>query len=144
MNILTGYLLVTGGLTGGLRVVRGVVRGAGRALAGDARGALAEAAGGLIAPGAQVSREARLLVTDALEAAQALTDGGEREESDPTRSVAEIVNRLKGFSSRHLRREFASLRSRLPCLWSRSYYAGTVGAVSESAIRRYIESQKGK
>ena len=65
-------------------------------------------------------------------------------ESDPTRSVAEIVNRLKGFSSRHLRREFASLRSRLPCLWSRSYYAGTVGALSESAIRRYIESQKGK
>ena len=65
-------------------------------------------------------------------------------ESDPTRPVAEIVNRLKGFSSRHLRREFASLRSRLPCLWSRSYYAGTVGALSESAIRRYIESQKGK
>jgi putative transposase len=65
-------------------------------------------------------------------------------ESDPTRSVAEIVNRLKGFSSRFLRREFAALRSRLPCLWSRSYYAGTVGAVSESVIRRYIESQKGK
>ena len=65
-------------------------------------------------------------------------------EADPTRCVAEIVNRLKGFSSRHLRREFASLRSRLPCLWSRSYYAGTVGAVSESVIRRYIESQKGK
>jgi putative transposase len=65
-------------------------------------------------------------------------------ESDPTRSVAEIVNRLKGFSSRFLRREFASLRSRLPCLWSRSYYAGTVGAVSEAVIRRDIESQKGK
>src|SRR3954453_22320369 len=47
-------------------------------------------------------------------------------EADPTRCVAEIVNRLKGFSSRFLRREFASLRSRLPCLWSRSYYAGTV------------------
>jgi putative transposase len=65
-------------------------------------------------------------------------------EADPTRSVAEIVNRLKGFTSRFLRREFPTLRSRLPCLWSRSYYAGTVGAVSESVIRRYIESQKGK
>ena len=65
-------------------------------------------------------------------------------ESDPTRSVAEIVNRLKGFTARFLRREFPALRSRLPCLWSRSYYAGTVGTVSEAVIRRYIESQKGK
>ena len=63
MTILTGYFLSAGGLTAGLRVVRGAVRGAGRALAGDARGALAEAAGGLIAPAAQVSREARLLIT---------------------------------------------------------------------------------
>ena len=78
-NILTGYFLIAGGLTAGLRVVRGAVRGAGRALAGDARGALAEAAGGLIAPGAQVSREARLLVADALEAAEALTDGADQE-----------------------------------------------------------------
>jgi putative transposase len=65
-------------------------------------------------------------------------------ESDPTRSVAEIVNRLKGFSSRFLRREFGALRSRLPCLWSRSYYAGTVGSVRDSVIRRYIANQKGK
>ena len=28
-------------------------------------------------------------------------------------------------------------------LWSRSYYAGSVGAVSESVVRRYIEAQKG-
>ncbi len=47
-------------------------------------------------------------------------------ESDPTLS-AEIVNRLKGRSSRVLRQEFPTLRSRLPTLWSRSYYAGTVG-----------------
>jgi REP element-mobilizing transposase RayT len=35
------------------------------------------------------------------------------------------------------------LRSRLPTLWSRSYYAGSVGAVSEAVVRRYIEAQKG-
>jgi putative transposase len=64
-------------------------------------------------------------------------------EADPTLSVAEIVNRFKGRSSRVLRQEFASLRSRLPTLWSRSYYAGSVGAVSEATIRRYIEAQKG-
>ena len=34
-------------------------------------------------------------------------------EADPTLSVAEIVNRFKGRSSRILRREYASLRSRL-------------------------------
>ena len=64
-------------------------------------------------------------------------------EADPTLSVAEIVNRFKGRSSRVLRQEFAALRSRLPTLWSRSYYAGSVGAVSESVVRRYIEAQKG-
>jgi putative transposase len=64
--------------------------------------------------------------------------------SDPTRCVAEIVNRLKGFTSRLLRQEFPSLRSRLPTLWSRSYYAGTVGHVSEATVQRYIASQKGK
>lgn len=65
-------------------------------------------------------------------------------ESDPIYSVAEIINRLKGASSRILRSEFPALRSRLPTLWSRSYYAGTVGAVSDAVVRRYIESQKGK
>ena len=64
-------------------------------------------------------------------------------ESDPTLCVAEIVNRFKGRSSHVLRQEFPSLRSRLPTLWSRSYFASTVGAVSEQTIRRYIEAQKG-
>ena len=38
-----------------------------------------KAAGGLIAPAVGAYHEAGLLVADALEAAQALTDGGERE-----------------------------------------------------------------
>ncbi len=59
--------------------------------------------------------------------------------SDPTRCVAEIVNRLKGASSRILREEFPHLKSRLPTLWSRSYYAGTVGHVSEATVVKYIE-----
>ncbi|ADJ29401.1 IS200/IS605 family transposase [Nitrosococcus watsonii] len=65
-------------------------------------------------------------------------------ESDPRWCVAEIVNRFKGRSSRVLRSEFPVLRSRLPTLWSRSYYAGTVGRVSEATVRRYIENQVGK
>src|SRR5512135_3532685 len=55
-------------------------------------------------------------------------------ESDPTRCVAEIVNRLKGFTSRVLRQEHPSLRSRLPTLWSRSYFAASIGHVSAATI----------
>lgn len=62
----------------------------------------------------------------------------------PTEAIQHIVNQLKGNSSRILRIEFPELRSKLPCLWSRSYYAGTVGHVSEYTVRRYIEAQKGK
>lgn len=65
-------------------------------------------------------------------------------ETGPTVHVAEIANRFKGATSRTLREEFPSLRSRLPTLWSRSYFAATVGAVSEATIRRYIADQKGK
>jgi putative transposase len=65
-------------------------------------------------------------------------------ESDPTRCVAEIVNRLKGYTSRVLRQEFPGLRSRLPTLWSRSYYAGSVGHVNAATVAHYIANQKGK
>jgi putative transposase len=65
-------------------------------------------------------------------------------EADPVLCVAEIVNRIKGRSSRLLREEFPTLRSRLPTLWSRSYYAGSVGHVSNKTVRAYIEAQKGR
>ena len=64
-------------------------------------------------------------------------------DAGPTMHPAEIVNRFKGGSSKIMRDEFPVLRSRLPTLWSRSYFAATVGTVSEATIRRYIESQKG-
>jgi putative transposase len=65
-------------------------------------------------------------------------------ESDPTRCVAEMAARFKGFTSHVLREEFNFLRSRLPTLWSRRYFAATVGSVTETAVRKYIEGQKGK
>jgi putative transposase len=65
-------------------------------------------------------------------------------ESNPTHCVAEIVNRLKGYTSRVLREEFPSLRSRLPTLWSRNYIASSIGHVSAATIERYIAEQKGK
>lgn len=62
--------------------------------------------------------------------------------ANPTLAVQHIVNQLKGYTSVVLRREFPKLKSRLPCLWSRSYYCETIGHISEETIIRYIEEQK--
>ena len=57
-------------------------------------------------------------------------------------SVHRIVSQLKGFSSFKLRDEFKELRTKLPCLWTRSYYVGSVGHASEETVKKYIENQK--
>ena len=45
-------------------------------------------------------------------------------------------------ASRLLREEFPWLRSRLPSLWTRSYFLCSVGHISEDTITRYIQAQK--
>jgi putative transposase len=55
-----------------------------------------------------------------------------------------IVSQLKGFTSFTLRNEFPKLKSRLPTLWTRSYYCETIGHISESTIKKYIDEQKNK
>lgn len=62
---------------------------------------------------------------------------------DPQFGIHRLVKRLKGVSSRHLRQEFDSLRSRLPTLWTHSYFVCTVGVEPRSAVRLYVESQQG-
>ena len=62
--------------------------------------------------------------------------------SKPTYSPHFIVQQFKGYSSRILREEFAELRSRLPSLWTRSYFCESVGCISADTIIRYIENQK--
>jgi putative transposase len=61
----------------------------------------------------------------------------------PTDTPHLVVRALKGRSSRLLRQEFASLRRRLPTLWTRSYFCATAGNVSAATIQRYISAQKG-
>lgn len=61
----------------------------------------------------------------------------------PTLAPTQIAHRLKGATSHTLRKEFPALRSRLPSLWTHSFYVGTTGAVSGEAVRKYIEAQKG-
>ena len=76
MHYFLGYLMVVGGVSAGLQVTRGVVRGAGRLLGGDARGALAEVAGGVAAPVRTVCHEACKLAADVFIAATAISGGG--------------------------------------------------------------------
>lgn len=59
----------------------------------------------------------------------------------PAVPPSRIANQFKGFTSRVLRSEFRHLRSRLPTLWSKSFFVASVGRVSEDAIRRYIDEQ---
>lgn len=61
---------------------------------------------------------------------------------DPTFGIHRVVWRMKGRSSHHLRREFPSLRSRLPTLWNNSYFASTTGGAPLSIVKQYIQSQK--
>ena len=53
-----------------------------------------------------------------------------------------IVNQMKGYTSHVLRERHDCLRSRLPTLWTRSYYIGSAGVVSQETIMKYIENQK--
>lgn len=62
--------------------------------------------------------------------------------SKPTYAIHFVINQLKGYSSICLRNEFPWLRSRLPSLWTRSYFVESVGHISEKTVRRYIENQK--
>ena len=63
-------------------------------------------------------------------------------ESDPTEAPQRLANQFKGYTSHRLREKYPHLRSRLPSLWSRSYYVGSVGQVSEETVRDFIEAQK--
>lgn len=60
----------------------------------------------------------------------------------PTLAPHYIVQQLKGYTSRILRKEYKELRTIIPTLWTRSYYCESVGHISEETIKRYIEDQK--
>lgn len=63
-------------------------------------------------------------------------------EADPQFGIAKVVRYMKGRSSRFLRQEFPWLKSRLPTLWTNSYFVSTVGGSPLSVIKEYIENQK--
>jgi putative transposase len=61
---------------------------------------------------------------------------------DPQFGIHRVVKAIKGRSSRLLRQEFSALRTRLPTLWTNSYFVATTGGAPLAIIKRYIERQK--
>jgi putative transposase len=60
----------------------------------------------------------------------------------PTDPASEVVRQVKAYSSRILRQRYPELL-KLPSLWTRSFFAASVGNVSQATIARYIAAQKG-
>lgn len=62
----------------------------------------------------------------------------------PTVQLSKLVNSLKGVSSRRLRQDFPALQKHYhkQTLWSRSYFAGSVGGAPLSVLKTYIQNQR--
>lgn len=63
-------------------------------------------------------------------------------EVDPQYGIHRAVRLIKGRSSRLLRGEYPWLKSRLPTLWTNSYFVSTVGGTPLKTVKQYIENQK--
>jgi REP-associated tyrosine transposase len=64
----------------------------------------------------------------------------------PNQEVSQIVQWLKGISSRVLLQEFPHLRKKFwgRHLWARGYLAVSSGTITDEMIREYIEEQEGE
>jgi putative transposase len=76
-------------------------------------------------------------------------EGRERRISDylllevhPQFGVHKAVKTIKGKTSRILRQEFPWLTTKLPSLWTNSYFCSTVGGAPLNIVKQYIENQK--
>ncbi|GEM87961.1 IS200/IS605 family transposase ISH22 [Meiothermus granaticius NBRC 107808] len=60
---------------------------------------------------------------------------------DPDMAPSQVMHRLKGYTSRVLRKEYPHL-IRLPALWTRSFLVSTAGMSSSKTVEQYIAAQK--
>jgi len=63
-------------------------------------------------------------------------------EVDPQFGIHKLIKKIKRRSSRFLRTEFPFLRTRIPTLWTHSYFVSTVGGAPLDVIKKYIQDQK--
>ena len=62
---------------------------------------------------------------------------------EPKYPVTKIVGRIKGYTSRVLRREFFGLM-KIKSLWTSSKFVASTGGVTLEALKEYVEGQKYK
>lgn len=63
-------------------------------------------------------------------------------EVHPQFGIHKAIKTIKGKMSRILRQEFPWLKTKLPTLWTNSYFCATVGGAPLSIVKQYIENQK--
>ncbi len=63
-------------------------------------------------------------------------------EVDPQYGIHRTVKQFKGVTSRMIRSEFPWVKSKIPTLWTNSYFLSTVGGAPLADIKKYIENQK--
>jgi len=63
-------------------------------------------------------------------------------EVDPQFGVHKVIKTIKRKTSRILRKEFKELTTKLPTLWTNSYFISTVGDAPLAIIKQYIQGQK--
>ena len=61
---------------------------------------------------------------------------------DPQYGIHRFIKNVKGLSSRLLRKEFKHLTTKLPTLWTNSYFVSTAGRAPLKTIQKYIANQK--
>jgi len=60
----------------------------------------------------------------------------------PQLGVHKVIKRIKGRSSNILRKKYQNLRTKVPTLWTHSYFCATVGGAPLEVIKKYVEDQK--
>lgn len=63
-------------------------------------------------------------------------------EVDPQYGINSAVKQIKGVTSHVLRSEFPWIKSKVPTLWTNSYFVSTEESVPLFEVRQYIEGQK--
>ena len=61
---------------------------------------------------------------------------------DPQFGVHKVIKTIKGHTSKILRGECPHLKTKIPTLWTNSYFISTVGGAPLEVVKQYIESQK--
>lgn len=66
-------------------------------------------------------------------------------EAEPRTAPSLIANTLKGITARQVFKRFPAVKNQIwgGSFWSRSYYVGTVGDMTESTVKKYIELGQG-